>query len=102
MNHFNQHKNQELVLFRFLLDEVIKGKNDSFKLELKSILQETHELTTGQKNYFQINRNYYSLIVFLSRADETFFKTPKENPNKKTYEKVKTLLSVPYAENAFG
>jgi hypothetical protein len=91
---------KELRMFRYILKECIKGKLPQFKENLNQIFFETKSLVAKEKNYYQIDRDYYNLIVYLSKKEPDYFKTVNK-PDKKFYKKMSEWMSDSAAVNAF-
>jgi len=91
---------KELNLFRYILKECIKGKLPTFKQNLDQIFFETKSLVTKKKNYFQIDRDYYNLIVYLSKQQPDYFKQVSK-PDKTFYKKMSEWMSESTAVHAF-
>ena len=91
---------KELRMFKYILNECIDGKFPDFKKDLDKIFFETKSLVTSKKNFFQIDRDYYNLIVYLSRREPTYFKKA-DKPTSRFYSKLSKWLEDSSAVSAF-
>ncbi|MFI5219006.1 MAG: hypothetical protein ACHQNT_05905 [Bacteroidia bacterium] len=65
-------ESEKLNIFSLYLSSILEG-NNNYKNEVDNVLKETHELATGMKNYYNINRDYFPIIVFFFREAPDFF-----------------------------
>jgi hypothetical protein len=85
MYHSVNLEESKINLFSFLLKGIIDG-NEKYKNIVDPIINDAYGLAKGQKNFFNIDRENYSLIVFLG------------NKNKGKVEEIKNPSSLDNAE----
>jgi len=66
--------NVKFTIFSLYLREIIKGELD-YKDNVVAVINEAKDLTLGNKNYYNIDRYNYPIIVFLSSKVPDFFRT---------------------------
>lgn len=70
------HANEDtkFIVFSLYLKQILKG-DYSYKENIFSVIKDTQELTLGKKNFYTIDRYNYSIIVYLSSKDPSFFES---------------------------
>lgn len=83
-----------------MIEQFIEGKNQSIEKDLDHVLSEVRQLSKGDISYRDLDRDYYTLVVYLFNSDKEFF---KKKPRKKMegIQRIKELLEEPSAVNAF-
>jgi hypothetical protein len=62
-----------IELFQFFIQETLSG-NDNYRSMVENLLEETKDLTIGEKSIYNINRENFPIIVFLSERLPDFFR----------------------------
>lgn len=86
---------KKLDIFRYILKECIKGekcKFSSFQKTIDQIFFETKHLINKEKSLFQINSDYYNLIIYLSKKYPEYFQNISK-PDRKFYKNMLKWMS---------
>ena len=65
-------ESEKLNIFSLYLSSLLDG-NEKYKSEVDNVLKETQELIKGNRNYYNISRDYFPIIIFFSKQDPDFF-----------------------------
>jgi len=79
----------KLSLFTFFLNKLVSGDN-TYKETVDKVLSDTHSLATGNKDLYQIDRDKFSIIIYLKSTHEDYFK--ELDPGKLTKSQYKKVL----------
>lgn len=74
MYHSHSYQDAAFDFFITFLKNAIKG-DDKYKELIKPVIQETHQLVKGEKNYYTIDRGNYPIITYLAESDPEFFES---------------------------
>ncbi|MBN8853032.1 MAG: hypothetical protein BGO55_14135 [Sphingobacteriales bacterium 50-39] len=78
MYHSHSYQDEAFDFFVTFLKNAIKGDVTYQQLVLP-VITDAHLLATGEKDYFTINRDSYSVITFLVEADTPYFRQLNTN-----------------------
>ncbi|MCB9341949.1 MAG: hypothetical protein H6577_27795 [Lewinellaceae bacterium] len=79
--------------FKSFLSYVVLGDLSYEKL-VRPIIKDAHDLSTGEKNFYSINRNTFPVIVYLVEQDKSFFeKINPDNLTQSNYQHILKLVS---------
>ena len=73
MYHSHSYKDEAFDFFVTFLKNAIQG-NASYQQLVLPVITDAHLLATGEKDYYTINRDNYSVITFLVETDTPYFK----------------------------
>lgn len=73
MYHSNSYKDEAFDFFVTFLKNAIQG-NESYQDLVLPVISDAHLLAAGQKDYYTINRDNYSVITYLAEADTDYFR----------------------------
>lgn len=74
--------NEKFGLFVLFLNHILKG-DKKFEAPVNSVLIETRALAMGEKDVYSINRDTFSIVVYLNKCDRDFF---GNLPNTQSFE----------------
>jgi len=66
-------EDEKAQIFSMFIENIING-DDSYKDEVKRVLNEVKELSLESKTLFSIDRNYFTVIMRLFESNPQFFK----------------------------
>jgi len=66
-------EDEKVQIFSMFIENIING-DDSYKAEVKRVLNEVKELSLESKTLFSIDRNYFTIIMKLFESNPQFFK----------------------------
>lgn len=88
-----QNSQDQFIIYRSLLNELIENRNTVTKEIIDGIIIETSDLVNDRKSHYQVNNNNYSLVSFLAINYKSYFKNLKrEDINDETYLKIKSYI----------
>jgi hypothetical protein len=73
MYHSHSYQDETFDFFVTFLKNAIQG-DASYKQLVHPVITDAHLLATGEKDYYTINRDNYSVITFLVEADTPYFR----------------------------
>ena len=73
MYHSHSYQDETFNFFVTFLKNAILG-DENYRQLVLPIITEAHLLALGQKDYYTINRDNYSIISFLAEVDASYFK----------------------------
>jgi hypothetical protein len=73
MYHSHSYKDESINFFVTFLQNALQG-NQSYQQLVLPVIRDAHFLALGEKDYYTINRDNYSIITFLVEADSDYFK----------------------------
>jgi hypothetical protein len=80
-------------LFTLFLNQLIKGET-RYKENVDRVILDAHKLAIGKKNLYSVDRDKFSIIVFLQRTNSEYFKKiDPEHISKNHYKKVLQFLT---------
>ncbi len=91
MYYSHSLEERKLDFFITFLGHLIGG-NSEYKNLVYPIIRDSHELATGGKNVYTIDRNSYPVIVHLVNRDSNFFK--EINPDELSSEDYTKIFSL--------
>jgi hypothetical protein len=93
MYHSHSYQDEAFGVFVSFLRNVINGDQKYAELILP-IITDAHELATGEKTYFTINRDNYTIITFLVESSKDYFQTLNTgNIIKSDYQRILEVVS---------
>lgn len=85
-------ENEKFDLFMLFLNKLINGES-KYKKIVDDVIEEAALLANNSKDLYDINRENYSLIVYLKSKDSDFFKSLDiKEINNDNYKKILTIL----------
>lgn len=91
MYHSYSYQDEAFDFFVTFLNNTLEG-NESYKSLVNPIINEAHLLAKGEKDYYSINRNNYSIITYLAENDKDFFSSL--NINRLSEENYRHILEI--------
>lgn len=82
-------EDNKLSVFTLFLNKLISG-DDRYKATVDKVLSDTHNLATGDKDLYQIDKDKFSIIIYLKSTHEDYFK--ELDPDKLTKSQYKKVL----------
>jgi len=73
MYHSHSYQDETFDFFVSFLKNAING-NQSYQELVFPVIDDAHQLAAGKKDYYNINRDNYSVITFLVETDTSYFK----------------------------
>lgn len=94
---FYSHSMREQA-FRYFATFLRNTLNDTpgYKELVQPVLEDAHDLATGHKDYYNISRSAYDVVVYLAQQHKEFFE--KLNPattGKDQYEQILHMVTEP-------
>jgi hypothetical protein len=78
--------------FALFLSYLVDGV-DKYKGAVDKVLQDAHDLATGRKNIYNVDRTNYPITVYLKNSDPEFFKRLDTTKIKKSdYKKILSFI----------
>jgi len=85
-------EDEKFDLFKLFLKHILEGEND-YKESVNYVIEQTHDLITGSKDYYSIDRDNYSIIVYLSKKAPEYFETIKSTDlTDEDYDKILRII----------
>ena len=72
MFYSNTLEDHKLNLFLVFLKSLLNGE-ERYKEEVNYVISETIQLAKGEKDFYSINRDRFSVILHLKKSDPAFF-----------------------------
>ncbi len=86
---------EKLNAFSLYLSSVLEG-DTQYKQEVDAVLSETHELAIGKKNFYNINREFFPIIVFFHKSAPDFFSSDIfKDASEELYKNVQNIIQKP-------
>jgi len=83
-------EDNKLSLFTLFLNKLISGDR-KYKDTVDRVLLDAHQLALGNKSLYQIDRDKFSIIIYLKTSHEEYFK--ELNPDKLTKTQYRKVLN---------
>ncbi|HCZ36785.1 MAG TPA: hypothetical protein DHV26_12760 [Cytophagales bacterium] len=83
-------EDNKLSLFTLFLNKLISG-DIKYKDTVDRVLLDAHQLALGNKSLYQIDRDKFSIIIYLKTSHEEYFK--ELNPDKLTKTQYRKVLN---------
>jgi hypothetical protein len=81
-------ENEKFFLFSIFLQNLIEG-DENYEDIVKPIISDAHKLVLHKKNYYDIDRENYSIILYLSKNyKDVFEKIDPDNINSDQYKQI--------------
>lgn len=91
MYHSHSYQNEVFDYFVTFLKNAIAG-NESYAALVQPIISDAHLLAAGQKDYYAINRDGYSIITYLAETDKDYFENL--NPENLSVDDYNRILQI--------